>query len=230
MISFVIPVHNEVGKLEKCILEIIKISAIFREPFEIIISEDGSVDGSYFMAKNLAKKYSIIKVLHSSKRLGKGGALKKASKIVRGVNVVYMDADLATDINYIKNLVNELEKGCDIVVGSRNLENSIVTRSVIREVLSRVYNFLVRLLFATKLHDMQCGFKAFKRTVLIGMIEDVKDPYWFWDTELLIKSIKKGYIVKEIPIKWDENRESKVRLFHDSLYMGHKLINLRFFN
>ena len=95
-----------------------------------------------------------------------------------------------------------------------------------RDFASKAYNFLVRLFLSSKLHDHQCGFKAFKRNSLMQIIDRAKDTHWFWDTEILVIAQRMGYKVREIPVRWKQARETKVRFGKDVLYMFGQIVRM----
>ncbi len=225
-ISLIIPVYNEAKRLESCIMRVKKTLQNLCLNFEIIIAEDGSTDGSDKIVKELAYKDPVIQCSHSDHRLGRGQALERALKLASGKILIYVDADLSTDLRQLKDLINAVEKGADIATGSRLIKGAVVKREYVRELASRIYNLVVKLLFGSQIHDHQCGFKAFKRQAIRDLIDKVKDKHWFWDTELLIRATRAGYIVNEIPVNWSQSSESKVSLLADAMYMGSSLLNL----
>jgi len=218
-ISVIIPAYNEAARIEQTVEMTIRALREISSSYEIIIAEDGSTDGTDRIASELSAKYFFVRHVHSDKRLGRGRALARASKISRGEIVVYMDADLATNIKYLKDLVQAVRSGYEFATGSRYLSESRVERKVSRAIASKIYNFIIRLLFRTGIKDHQCGFKAFNKTVLLQIIDQVKAKHWFWDTELIVKALKKGYRVKEISIEWKEEETTKVKLLKDSVTM-----------
>ena len=78
----------------------------------------------------------------------------------------------------------------------------------------------------SKVRDHQCGFKAFRREPLLDLLDEVCADHWFWDTELLVRAHRRGYSIKEIPVLWKSGRDTKVRLLHDSVYMGWQIFSL----
>ncbi len=225
-VSLVFPAYNEAEGLgravEAALNELRKVSS----SFEIIIAEDGSSDGTDAVARRLSTAHPEVRHLHSAERLGRGRALNMAFKESRGTILVYMDVDLASDISQLRALVDSIRGGADIATGSRMLPGSRVKRSTRRSLASWCYNSLIRLLFSTPVHDHQCGFKAFNRARLMEYIDEVEDTHWFWDTEVLIKGVRRGLRVEEIPVEWSEGRGTKVKLFKDSWRMGSKAFHL----
>ncbi|UCF45574.1 MAG: glycosyltransferase family 2 protein [Candidatus Bathyarchaeota archaeon] len=219
-LSVVFPAYNEADALDIAVEKVTKALSEFARSFEIIIAEDGSTDGTDKKAVALAEKYPFIKHIHGKKRLGRGTALKNAFKQSIGEVLVYMDLDLATDLNHLKTLVGAVEfEGYDFSTGSRMLPESNVERSSTRNIASKTYNFAVRVLLGSKVKDHQCGFKAFRREPLMKLLDEVGATHWFWDTEILVRAYLRGYKIKEIPVSWRGGRETKVRLLKDSLNM-----------
>lgn len=224
MVSFIVPVHNQSDILLKNMARL-KNSIPF-DKYEIIIAEDGSTDDFASVAEELKK--NGIRVLSYKEKLGRGKALKNAFAESKFDIVFYMDADLATDLSEINNVLQEIDKGYDIVTGSRLMDGSKVAgRSFLRTFFSRSYNLLLRLLFKSKIHDHQCGFKAFRKKNVLPLLDKIEDSHWFWDSELLIKAQKMGLKVSEIPVRWTEKGNSRVRLSTDIVYMGLAAIKLR---
>ncbi len=224
MISVVIPAYNEAGRLERNIEALIGFLESNLEEFEIIISEDGSTDGTDRIARNLSERYSFVIHLHSDERLGKGKAVLNGIKKAKGNIVVYMDADLSTDLSHLMELVDAIRDGYDIAIGSRLLKGSKTSRPFTRDFPSKVYNFLVRLLLKSRIHDHQCGFKAFRKDSILRIAEKAKDNHWFWDTEILVLAQKEGMGIKEIPVKWIHRQDGAVSVFKTSIYLFSNLM------
>jgi glycosyltransferase involved in cell wall biosynthesis len=227
-VSVVLPTYNEADIIESTVEKVMDALRVYGAPYEIIIAEDGSTDGTDKKAYTLSNKYpGIVKHLHEEKRLGRGTALRRAFSNSTGDILVYMDADLATDVRHLSQLIGSVEfEGYEIATGSRMLVDSRVKRSGTRYLASKVYNFLVRALLGSQVKDHQCGFKAFRRKPLLGLLREVNASHWFWDTELLVRAHQKGYKIKEIPVNWQSSRETKVRLVKDSLAMFSQVFTL----
>ena len=226
-VSVVLPAHNEADALEPAVSEITKVLDEYCEDYEIIIAEDGSTDGTDKKADELSERLRGVRHLHAEKRLGRGKALKNAFQQSSGEILVYMDVDLATDVRQLKELINSVdEEGYDFATGSRMLPESNVERSGTRNIASKTYNFMVRAVLGSKVKDHQCGFKAFRREPLMKLLDEVGANHWFWDTEILVRAYRRGYRIKEIPVLWKSGRDTKVRLLHDSFYMGWQIFSL----
>lgn len=226
MISLILPVYNEADKLERNVNKTRDFLNSLNINYEIIIAEDGSTDGSDKISEKLSRDKKIIYV-HSDKKLGKGGSLKNAAPHVRGNRVIYMDADLATDLKHLKDVIKFLKK-YDVVIGSRYFKGSKSSRSMKRLLLSKVYHFFIKLFFpGLKLTDTKCGFKGFKRDVFVNLNKHIRHNGWSWDLEFLVKAKKRGFRIKEIPVDWKEGKDTKVSLFVNSLSQFVDIIRIK---
>jgi hypothetical protein len=217
-VSLIIPAYNEAKHLANSVSRIKEALKSLGRPFEIIISEDGSTDGTDKIARELSRRDPLLKHLHSDERLGKGEALRRAFRVATGDVLIFTDVDLSTDLRHLKDIVEFIEKGADIAIGSRLLRGSKVARTPLREMMSKVYNLLVRAMFNSPFHDHNCGFKAFNRRVMT-ILDQIQDRHWFWDTEFLIRANRKGYKVVESPVNWVQSKDSKVHPLKGTVHM-----------
>jgi len=223
----VLPAYNEVEYLSPAIEKSTQAIEEFAQSFEIIIAEDGSTDGTAECAEELAQKNPCVRHIHRDQRLGRGTALNNAFKYSMGEVIVYMDLDLATDISFLKPLVEAITvEGYDFSTGSRMLPESKAERTFSRSLSSKTYNFLVRHMLGSKLRDHQCGFKAFKRDAVLSLLDEVEARHWFWDTEILVRAQRHGFNVKEIAVEWKSGKGTKVNLFKDSWKMFRQIMKL----
>jgi glycosyltransferase involved in cell wall biosynthesis len=231
-VSVVFPAHNEAGKLEEAVRQTKQAMTAITPSYELLIAEDGSTDGCAELARAIAANDPVVRHIHSDARLGRGKALNRAFKVARGEVIMFMDVDLSTDLAYLKPLISAIreEHYYEIAIGSRLLSESETKRSLKRSTLSTVYNFLVRLILSSKLRDHQCGFKAFRRTSLLNILDEIEDEHWFWDTELLVRAQRKGYRVKELPVHWEDKgaANTKVKAVSDSTALFSSIIRLFF--
>lgn len=228
-LSLIIPAYNEAPFLRRSINFIEEAVESIKASYEIVIAEDGSLDGTDKIAANLVRENSRIIHSHADGRLGKGQALKKAMKVSTGEIVVLMDADLATSLSHLSKLVSLIEGEYDGAIGSRYSKGSSISRTLLRTFTSKTYNLLIRILFGSEIRDHQCGFKAFRRKVLEYLLKDVESDGFLFDTELIVKARKKGFSITELPVTWTEpyGRISKFNLLRDCPRMGLSLLMLR---
>ncbi|OFV68115.1 MAG: dolichol-P-glucose synthetase [Candidatus Syntrophoarchaeum caldarius] len=226
-VSLVLPAYNEAERIVRCVERAVETLEKITPSFEVIIAEDGSTDETPSLAAELADTYAQVRHLHSDTRLGRAGGMVRAFRVAEGEILAFMDVDLATDLSHLQELIQAIRDGFDVATGSRLMKESDVTRSFKRTILSRGYNFLVRLLLKSKIRDHQCGFKAFRRDMLFEIIDELEDEHWFWDTELLVLAQKKGYRIYEFPVKWVDGEMTKVNLSSDTFEMGSKIFAMR---
>lgn len=223
-LTIVLPAYNEDKRLEKCINKTIKTANLLNIKYEIIISENGSTDTTYEIAENLSKKYDFIHLLHNDIP-SLSGAIKNAYSIANGNVVVNLDVDLATDMSYFKELV-DYSKYYDVVTGSRYIDETLVKRNLSRYILSQIFNkILIRGLLRSKLKDNNCGFRAIRKNIGIELFNDVQDEGVFGLIEFIILAQRKGYSIKEFPVRWRENpRKITIKDILNYLIPGIKLI------
>lgn len=224
-VTAVIPVYNDRKSLETAIPSSLNVLSGIAVSFELIIAEDGSNDGSAEYVREYSIQEPRLKLLHSDERQGRGRALERAFKEAKGEIVCYYDVDLATDMRYLNDLLGMVREGCAVATGSRLMKESDTTRSGEREIASRGYNFLVRLFLGSTIHDHQCGFKAFSREKILRLMPEVKAYHWFWDTEVLVRSQKRGWKVCELPVQWQQGEGTTVKP-RDVISMGTDILRL----
>jgi glycosyltransferase involved in cell wall biosynthesis len=213
-VSITIPVHNEVQRLPACIPRLQQmVGSVDGYEIAIVVAENGSSDGTLEIAQDLAVRYPFLSVNYL-RHQGRGRAIKQTWLHSSADVLGYMDVDLATDLQAVRPVLQALSSGyCDIVVGTRLHVRSVTKRSWKRELVSRAYNWLVKLTCSTTFSDAQCGFKFISKAAADELLPIIKDPGWFFDTELLIVAEKCGYRIYDLPVRWTENRDSRVRVF-----------------
>ena len=202
----------------------------FNEEFSIIIAEDGSTDGTDILAKLLKALDSRIIYFNSTKKLGRGLALKQAWSKIEGDVYVFIDADLATDMRYYPKLINSIREGNDLATGSRYIKGAKVNRPILRDFASRIYNKTIRMIYKDGVFDHQIGFKAFSKRLIKDELDKCTSTNWFWDTEIIVRSIHDNYKFIEFPVEWEEKKGKKTplkRLISDIIIHGIGLIKLK---
>ncbi len=198
----------------------------------ILIADNGSTDASPVLCASLTSRLSHI-TIDRRNIPGRGGALKQAWLSHDADVYLYMDIDLATDIQHLSHLISSiLSDGYDIATGSRLISGARTRRSFFRTMCSVLYNKLPVLFFPSfPVRDAQCGFKAISRRIRDTILSDVQDTGWFFDTELLIRTHLKNYRISEFPVLWRDQRfvqrKSKVRILETGLANIKKLFQLK---
>ncbi len=208
-----VPVFNEEAELAGSIERLrVFLAAQAGWGWRIVIAENGSTDRTWAVALELAARYEEVQAVHRD-RAGRGGALKAAWLASDAEVLSYMDVDLSTELACFPPLIGAVAGGqADVAIGSRLLRASAVRRSWQREVLSRGYNQLARGWLGLGVRDTQCGFKALSRQAAQALLPHVEDNGWFFDTELLFRARAGGWRIAEVPVRWVEDGDSRVRL------------------
>ncbi len=213
IIDVVIPVLNEAHVLEKSVRTVQDfLKQSFRGECRVIVVDNGSTDGTDQVALRLAAQYSDVRFLQLPQR-GRGRALRHAWTQSDADVMCYTDVDLSTELAALPKMVDAiLLDGYDVATGSRLMKESRTTRSFKRDVISRIYNLFVKVVLLTSFSDAQCGFKAVSRRAVAEIVPQIRDQSWFFDTELLVLAEKQGRRIKDIPVRWIEDDDSRVKI------------------
>jgi glycosyltransferase involved in cell wall biosynthesis len=212
-VEVVVPAHNEEQVLEASIRRLHS-HLIHEFPFSarITVADSASTDSTLEIAQRLAAELPGMRVIHLDEK-GRGRALRAAWSTSRADVLAYMDVDLSTDLNAMLPLVAPLLSAhSDLAVGSRLMHGARVERSLKREVISRAYNFLLRLALGSRVSDAQCGFKAGRREAIQALLPAVENEHWFFDSELLHLAEQGRLRIHEVPVDWTEDPDSRVHL------------------
>ena len=229
-VDVVIPCYNEVSVLRESVKRTL---ALFeddpRYDWRLVIADNGSNDGTSELARELEAEHERVRALVLTVK-GRGIALREAWLGSDADVVSYMDVDLSTELSQLPDLVGMVaEGGYDVVSGSRLAHGSQTTRSFKREFISRCYVFIIRAFFPRlRISDAQCGFKAVGRRALEEVVRGIEDRAWFFDTELLIRAQQAGLRVGELPVRWVEDRDTKVDIVSTATEDIRGLVRLRF--
>jgi glycosyltransferase involved in cell wall biosynthesis len=213
-LDIVIPVYNEEKDLGRSVATL-RQYLLSLDPdwtWRIVVADNASTDHTLDIARDLAARWpDQVGYVHLDQK-GRGRALRRAWSESRADLVCYMDVDLSTDLAALPALIEALRGGYDVAIGSRLLPESRTTRGLKREVISRAYNLIIRASHGVRFRDAQCGFKGVTRRVVEEVVPLAQDQAWFFDSELLLIAAKKGYRIKEIPVTWTDDPDSRVRI------------------
>jgi glycosyltransferase involved in cell wall biosynthesis len=218
-VDVVIPVYNEERALPASIARLHTfLTTHLPHDWRIVIAVNASTDGTLDLARSLSRTLSNIEVAHLDQK-GRGRALRTVWLASDADVVAYMDVDLSTDLSAFPPLVSAIvDEGYDIATGRRLGPGAhVVGRKRPREITSRGYNLLIRAGFRPRFTDAQCGFKALSRRAAQSLLPLVEDNTWFFDTELLLLADKHGYRIKQIPLHWTDDPDSRVNVTHTAM-------------
>lgn len=230
-LEVVLPVLNEEHSLRASTIRLHEFLAANLSSYDwsILIADNGSKDSTPAVAAQLTREYENVGYMRLEQR-GRGRALKRAWLESSADILAYMDIDLSTDLAAVSRLVGSVASGeYAVAIGSRLKSGAVVIgRSPLREFISRGYSLLFRTMFFTGFRDAQCGFKAISRGAAQDLLPLVQDTTWFFDTELLLLAEKNGYAIDEIPVRWTDDPDSRVRIVRTAWGDLKGLLRLRF--
>jgi glycosyltransferase involved in cell wall biosynthesis len=200
--SVIMPAYHEVAHLQNNVLETMQVMKHLGKPYEIIIVDDGSRDGSDRILRKLGQRYpQQIKPLILSLNEGKGHALRAGFAKTHGSLIFFLDADLDLDPRQFKVLLETMHtQQTDVVIGSKRHPQTVSNYPWKRRVVSAVYFFMVKLLFGLPLKDTQTGIKLFKREVLKLIFPKILVKKYAFDLEVLVLTHHFGYTIAEAPV------------------------------
>lgn len=221
-ISVVIPVYNERHRLPDNLTAVMHYLKSKFAKSEIIVVEDGSDEKVEEHIKSLPSNQTVsIQYISHHPNRGKGYSVRRGVLEATGELIACIDADGATPIHEMDRLLDAINKGADIAIGSRNLESEDikVEKSFHRFVMGMIFTFIVKTIVGIDFKDTQCGFKLYKKETAHNLYSQLKTEGYAFDVEILARAKKKGYTTKELGVNWHDVAGSKVHLLYDSWQM-----------
>lgn len=217
-LSVIIPAFNEESTIKSTLIAIAGYLRSAVPDSEIIVVDDGSSDNTQTIATTLSFDIPLRVIVHPNNK-GKGAAVRTGIREAKGNYILFIDADLSTDIAQYTYLENALRAGADIAIGSRYLSDSFVAvhQPWFRVMMGRIANGAIRFTLLPGIYDTQCGFKLFRREAALLLVGLQKMDTWSFDMELLILARRLGFCIKEVPVVWENsNRTSRFRSIRDT--------------
>ncbi len=248
-LTVVLPAYNEERRLPDTLGRVL--AWLEEQPFlsELVVVDDGSQDQTVALVRRfmverealtpvIESRVCQLRLLENSHR-GKGYAVRAGMLQGQGKYILFSDADLSTPIEDASNLLTWLESGFDVAIGSREGQGARrYNEPVYRHLMGRGFNLLVRAVTFSRFQDTQCGFKAFTRPVAQDLFQHVQlygensrvvrgAMVTGFDVEVLFLARKRGYSVREVPVRWFHVGGSKVSPLKDSLRMFRDILTVR---
>jgi dolichyl-phosphate beta-glucosyltransferase len=230
-LSIIIPCFNEYDRLYKNLP--LLVSFCYNNfagkgiDYEIIFVNDGSTDKTLKLLKSI--KHTHFKIISYDKNMGKGYAVKRGLLASRMDRVLFMDADLATDLSCINTAL--ITSNCIIkdfiLVGNRELPESVVSTTTFRRLMGRMFSLIQYIIVGINVSDTQCGFKLMSKNVAHIIAKDLEINGWAFDIELLYLCKESNIIIESMPVIWVNGEGSKVHPIRDSIRMFKELIRIR---
>ncbi len=227
MISIIVPAYNE----EKRIRGMLEMYAGYflkkNGDCELIVVADG-IDHTAAIVREMILTFPGIRLLDYRKRLGKGGGIIEGFRHANGETLVFVDADESVSPSDLEHVIDALTYA-DCAAGSRRAQGARITRRqpFRREIISRIFNLIVNIMFDLGIRDTQCGAKAFRKEALQVVLPDIVSSGFEFDVELLWRIKKHGFSIVEVPVEWKHSENSRFSLKNAPL-MFFNLMKIRF--
>ncbi len=213
-LSVVIPAYNEAERLPRTLLDIDRYLSQANYTYEIIVADDGSKDGTPNIVTSMAKTVKHLKLLHFEQNRGKGAVVRDGMMAAEGKYRLFTDADNSTSIQHFELMMPYFSEGYQVVIGSRAIAGARLDppEPWYRQIPGKVGNLLwIQLWVLPGLWDTQCGFKAFTAEAAEEIFRLTKITGWGFDIEILALAKKLSYRIKEIPVHWVNDTNSRVK-------------------
>jgi dolichyl-phosphate beta-glucosyltransferase len=208
-LSIAIPAYNESERIVPTIGAIAAYVCSLDIPWELIVADDGSKDDTVPLCQEL--NLANLHVLIAEKNGGKGSAVRRGMLASHGAVVLFADADNSTPIEELGPMLQKIEDGCDVVIGSRAASGAQEAhRSWLRQTMSATLRGMIRPIFNLQVSDTQCGFKLFRGEVAQRLFRAQTIMGFSFDLEILYLANKWGYKIAEQPVTWVDAPGSKV--------------------
>ena len=229
-LSLVVPAYNEALRLPGTLERTRPLLDAAGEPYEVIVVDDGSTDGTAEAARRYTAAWPELEVVRLPVNAGKGAAVREGMLRARGAHRAFSDADLSTPLEELAGLRARLGGDCQVVIASRGLPDADiqVRQPKRRELMGRTYNLLLRLLVLPDIHDSQCGLKVFTATAALTCFSPLRTMRFGFDPEVLVRARRQGWTIAEVPVRWRHVEASRVSAGSDAARMLYDLVRLRF--
>ncbi|HXK58727.1 MAG TPA: glycosyltransferase family 2 protein [Acidobacteriota bacterium] len=210
-ISIIVPLYNEKESLPFLYEELTEVLRSCTEDYELIFVDDGSTDGSFQILRDLQERDARIRLIRLRRNFGKSAALSAGFRLSEGTIIVTIDADLQDRPSELPKLLGRLEGGVDLVSGWKKPRRDPLRKKIPSLIFNRVTSFLT----GVPLHDINCGFKVYRREV----IEEIK-VYGEMYRYIPILASYRGFIVDEVPVEHSPRRFGKSKFGASRLVGG----------
>jgi dolichyl-phosphate beta-glucosyltransferase len=231
-ISIVIPAYNEESRLGPTLERVLSFVRQQAWDAEVIVVDDGSRDRTADIVREYAQSDGVVRLLQNPGNRGKGYSVRNGVLNARGRIVLFTDADLSSPLEEAPKLLEALENGADIAIGSRWMRSELQTKrqSPARQVLGRVFNLLLRIVLRMDFKDTQCGFKAFRRHAAKAVFPLQKIERWGFDPEILFLAHRAGLKTVEVPVRWGHDNGTRINPVADGSRMVADMLRIRWYS
>jgi len=227
-LSIVIPAFNEDGRLDATLNKIDSFVKLEGKDAEIIVVDDGSTDATARLVMRHMQDKPYLRLLQNHINRGKGFSLRRGVEASLSDIILLSDADLSVPINEAQKLLNAIDAGADIAIGSRGVDGGRLTAPWHRRLCSVGFRTVVRSVLGLRFEDTQCGFKAFKRKAARLIFSRQRIERWGFDPEVLMLAERFCFVVKEVGVEAIHDDRSRLNIVIDSFQMLCEVVKIRY--
>ena len=217
-LSLVLPCYNEEGLFVESVTRIMEVLDASRVSYEIVFVDDASRDTTKRLIQEFCTRYPFMHAVYHGKNCGRGQTVMDGIRASKGTVSGFIDIDCEVSPVYIPSMVSiMLKKHADVVIGRRYYRTS--PRALIREVLSRGYQWLSDTMIGTGSMDTETGYKFFDRKKILPVFSQTRQKGWFWDTEIMVMASRAGLTIVEVPVLFLRrfDKISSVNIIRDTI-------------
>lgn len=227
LLSLIIPAYNEGARLPKTLPQIVDFLQDQNFSFEVLVVDNNSSDDTLSISEEFAAEFPFIKVLREPNQ-GKGAAVVTGMKAALGEYIFMADADLSMPISEVMKFLPPALEDYDVAIASREVAGAVrYNEPAYRHLMGRVFNLIVKIIAVPGYQDTQCGFKSFRRSVVLDILDVQTIDGWAFDVELLFIARSRGYKIVEVPIDWYYRANSRINPVKDAYEMVREVIRIR---
>jgi dolichyl-phosphate beta-glucosyltransferase len=227
--SIVIPAYNEGQRLPATLDRVLAYIRQQGLDAEVIVVNDGSADNTAEIVREFSRANPTLRLIENPGNRGKGYSVRNGILNSHGEIVLFSDADLSSPIEEMPKLLQALNGGADIAIGSRWLRAELQTQrqSLHRQLFGRIFNLMLRITLGLQFKDTQCGFKAFTRRAAQKILPLQRIERWGFDPEILFLARQFGFRVVEVPVRWGHSGGTRINPVLDGAKMFGEMLRIR---
>jgi len=213
-LSVIIPVYNESKRIPLTLIDVDRRLSSADYSSEILVVNDGSTDNTIEVVSKFLPMVKNLRIIDNKENHGKGFVVRQGMLEAKGTLRLFMDADNSTSVDQVGKMLPYFKEGYEVVIGSRDIKGAelVPPQPFYKRILGNIGNIIIQTLLLPGLWDTQCGFKCFSEEAADKVFGQIKINRWGFDVEALSVAKRMGYRIKEIPVRWVNNLESKVKL------------------
>jgi glycosyltransferase involved in cell wall biosynthesis len=228
-LSIIIPAYNESARIEATLARVLDCVEARHWDAEILLIDDGSTDDTVAIVQRWMARYPRLHLIKNAGNRGKGYSVRNGLLQAAGEIVMFTDADLSAPMEEAEFLIDAIDEGADVAIGSRWLDKQkqTVHQPLYRRFFGRCFNWVTRRVIGLPFKDTQCGFKAFRRDAAQTIFRLQTIERWGFDPEILFIARKLKFRIVEVPVTWGHDERSRISYLKDGLKMLEEMAQIR---